>query len=126
MEGEWVRPLYGQGRYGIVPPKAPCIIAICVMQIRLSHHTIIILGDSNQILPASKSREMTTAEASLIGPFSLGKGRFDLFIREKHVHLLQPLVLDGSGRQEWRMRAIWFECVVGFSLCSTQFNLVVS
>ena len=40
---------------------------------------------------------MTTAKTSHVGVFSLGKGRFDLQIRERRVHLLQPLVLDGKG-----------------------------
>ena len=56
-----------------------------------------ILGDSHQLLPATKSRVMTTAEARQVGVFSLGKGCFDLLIRERRVHLLQPHVLDGSG-----------------------------
>ena len=49
---------------------------------------------------------MTTAEACQVGVFSLDRGHFDLIIRECRVHLLQPLVLDGMGRQERRMRAL--------------------
>ena len=40
---------------------------------------------------------MTIAEVSQVGSFSLGKGRFDLLIRERRVHLLQQLMLDGRG-----------------------------
>ena len=40
MEGGRVRPLYGQGRYGVDPQKAPNIVAISVLLIRLPHHTI--------------------------------------------------------------------------------------
>ena len=40
VEGGRVRPSYGQGRYGVVPPRALDIVAMCVMQIRLIHHTI--------------------------------------------------------------------------------------
>ena len=40
MEGGRVSPTYGQRRYGVVPPKAPDIVAISVLQIRLPHLTI--------------------------------------------------------------------------------------
>ena len=33
MEGERVRPSYGEGRFGVVPPRAPYIVAIDVLQI---------------------------------------------------------------------------------------------
>ena len=36
----WCRPSYGQARCGVVPPKAPDIVAIIVVQIRLPHHPI--------------------------------------------------------------------------------------
>ena len=36
---EKLLPLYGQGRYGVVPPKALDIADICVLQIRILHHT---------------------------------------------------------------------------------------
>ena len=39
-QGGRVRPSYGQGRYGVVPPIALDIVAISVMQIRLPHHPI--------------------------------------------------------------------------------------
>ena len=65
------------------------------------------------MLPATKSMVMTTAEASQVGAFSLGKGRFDRLIRERRVHLLQPLVLDGMG-------------AIGTADESTQCSLVVS
>ena len=35
-----VRPSHGQGRYGVVPPRAPDIVDICVLKIRLPHHII--------------------------------------------------------------------------------------
>ena len=38
---------------------------------------------------------MNTAEASQVDAFGIDKGRFDQLIRERHAHLLQPLVLDG-------------------------------
>ena len=38
-EGGWVRPSHGHGRYGVVPPKEPDIIAISVLLIPLPHHT---------------------------------------------------------------------------------------
>ena len=82
------------------------------------------------MLTASKSRVTTTAEASQVGAFSLDKGRFDLLIMERRVHLLQPLVWDGRGGAtgtagESSLCSL-FECVVGLSLSSTQFSLVVS
>ena len=40
VEGGRVRPSHGKGRYGVVSSKAPYIVAICVLQIRLPHHTI--------------------------------------------------------------------------------------
>ena len=44
MYGERLRPSYGQGRYNVVPPRAPEIVDIyiyvCVLQIRLTHHVI--------------------------------------------------------------------------------------
>ena len=40
MEGGRVRPSCGKGRYGVVPPRAPDIVAMSVLQIRLPHHTI--------------------------------------------------------------------------------------
>ena len=60
---------------------------------------------------------------------SLGKGRFDQLNRERRVHLLQPLVMDGrgvTGTADEGSLCSWFEFVVGLSLCSTQFSLVVS
>ena len=49
---------------------------------------------------------MTTAEVSQVSVFTLGKERFDLLIGERRMHRLQPLVLDGSVRLEWWMRAL--------------------
>ena len=49
---------------------------------------------------------ISTEEASQVSAFRLGKGSFDLLIRERRTHLLQSLVLDGRGHQEWRLRAI--------------------
>ena len=39
MEGGRVRPSYGQGRYGVVPPRVPDIAVICVLLIQFLHHT---------------------------------------------------------------------------------------
>ena len=94
-----------------------------------THSAEGILRDSHQMLPVSKSRLMTTAEASQVSAFSLGKGRFDLLIRERRVHLLQPLVLDGrgaTGTADESSQCSRFKYVVGLTLCSTQFSLVVS
>ena len=71
---------------------------------------------------------MTTQEASQVGVLSLGKGRFDLLIMEMRTppsaaHVVWEvttwMAVDSS-------LCSWFECVVGLSLCSTQFSLVVS
>ena len=40
MDDGRVRPSYGQGRYGVVPPSAPDIVAMSVLQIQLPHHTV--------------------------------------------------------------------------------------
>ena len=40
MEGRLVCPLYGQGRYGVVSPRASDMEAISVLQIQLPQHTI--------------------------------------------------------------------------------------
>ena len=59
---------------------------------------------------------MTTAEENQVGAFSLSKGRFDLLIRERRVHLLQPLVLDGrgaTGTTNENTPCSWFEFAVG-------------
>ena len=40
MKGGHVRPWHGHGRYGVVRPKAPDIVAIGVRKIRHPHHTI--------------------------------------------------------------------------------------
>ena len=80
-------------------------------------------------VPAPKSRVKTTAEANQVGEFSVGKGRLDSVIRERQVHLLQPLVLDGmgeTGTAEESSLCSWLKCVVGLSLCSTQFSLLAS
>ena len=58
------------------------------------------------MLPASKSRAETTGGVSQVGAFRLGKGRFDLLIRERRAHLLQTLMVNERGRQERRMRAL--------------------
>ena len=66
------RPSYDQGRYGVIPPRAKDIVAISVLQIQLSLNTIgrrYPHRDSHQMLPASKSRVMTTAEANQVGAF---------------------------------------------------------
>ena len=71
---------------------------------------------------------MTTAEASHVGAFCIGKGRLGLLIREIRVHLLLSLVLDGSGATCTANECSpcsWFKCVVGSSLCSTMLSLVV-
>ena len=72
---------------------------------------------------------MTTAKVSQIGTFHLGKGRFDLLIRERRVHF-QPLVLDvsggGMGTADESSLCCFFGCVVGLRLCCTQFSMVVS
>ena len=51
------------------------------------------------MLPASKSSVMTIAEVGQVGVFHLVKGRFDLLARERPMHLLQLLVLNGQERQ---------------------------
>ena len=71
----------------------------------------------------NNNRVMTTVEASQVGAFSLGKGRFDLLFRERRVHLLQSLLLDGRGATG---TADDNSLCVGLSLCRTQFSLVVS
>ena len=40
MEGGRFRPSHGQGRYGVDLSKAPDIVAISILLIRLPHHTI--------------------------------------------------------------------------------------
>ena len=57
----------------VVPPRAPDIVAICVLQILLHNNKMGDgnLVDSHQMLPASKSRVMTTAETSQVGAFCL-------------------------------------------------------
>ena len=40
VEGGHVYPLYDQGRHGVVPPKAPNIMTISVLQILHPHHAI--------------------------------------------------------------------------------------
>ena len=49
---------------------------------------------------------MNTEEASKVSVFHLGKERFDLLIKERRIHLLQSLVLNGRGREERWMRAL--------------------
>ena len=108
MEGGRVRPSYGQGRYGVVPTRAPDIVDISVLQIRLHRYTIGRRHRRRFPANASSVEEQgdDTAEASQVGAFHLGKGRFDQLIWERRVHLNQPMVLDGRGRQERRMRAL--------------------
>ena len=77
----------------------------------------------------SKSRVVTTAEEHQVGAFSLVKGRYDMLIRERGEHLLQPLVFDGmgaTGTADDLSPNSCVDCVVGLSLCGTQFSLVVS
>ena len=84
---------------------------------------------SLQVLPVSMSRMVTIAEWSHVGALSLGKGRFDLLIRKRRVHLLQPLVLDGwgvTGTSDERSLYSWLECGVGLILCGTQYSLVAT
>ena len=110
VKSERVHPSYDDDRHGVAPPRSPDIEAICVLQIRLPHHVIDgILGDSHQMPPASKNMMMTIADASQVGTFCHGKGRFDLLFSERRMPLLQPLMLDGSGATE---------TVDGSSLCS--------
>ena len=123
MEGGRVRPSHGQGRYGVVPSKAPDIVAISVLLIRLPHHTIG--GRHRRSFPRNaaniEERVMITADASQVGAFSHGKGHFDLIIGERRVHLLQPLVLDEMEATETADESSpcgCFECVVVLNLCS--------
>ena len=106
VEGRRVWPSYGQGRYGVVPPRTPDILAICVQQNRLPHHTI---GRQHpQRFPpnaASVKQQGDDHCESEPSRFRLGKGRFGLLILERCLHL-QPHVLDGRVRQEWRMKAL--------------------
>ena len=86
-----------------------------------------ILGDSPQMLPASRCRAMTTVEGSQVGAFCLGNGHFDL-IRERPMHL-QLLMLDGrvaAGTADKNSSCSCVRCVVGLCLCGTKFSLVVS
>ena len=70
---------------------------------------------------------MTTAEASQVGGFHLGKGCFDLLIRERHIHPLQPLV-DGMGGDDKieSSACSCAQCIVMLSLIDTQSSLVIS
>ena len=90
MEGGRVPLSYGHGHYGVVRQRAPDIVAICVLQIRLPYTQLAdgILADSQLMLPTSKSRMMTTAEANQVGAFRLGKGRSALLVRGRCMHLL--------------------------------------
>ena len=40
LDGGRVLPSHGQSRYCVVPSRAPDIVALSVVQIRLPHHTI--------------------------------------------------------------------------------------
>ena len=55
-----------------------------------------IHGDSHQILLVSKSREMTSEQASHVGAFSHGIGRFYLLVRKGRVRRFQPIRFDGK------------------------------
>ena len=71
---------------------------------------------------------MTTVDTSQVGALRLGKGRFDLLIRKRRVHLLRSMVLDGKGATgtvDESSPYSWFVCVVRLSLCGIQFSLVV-
>ena len=80
------------------------------------------------MLPALKSWVIATAEASQVGALRLGKGQFGLLIRERDMHFHKPSVFDGrgmAGKANGSSLCSWFECVVGLSLCGTQFSLLV-
>ena len=118
VEGGQVRPSYGQGRYGVVPPRALYIVAISVLQIWLPHHTIGSRRPQkfppNAASVEEQGDDHCWSEPSRCLPSwkrtfqSAHKG-------ERHVYLLQPSMLDGRGRQERRMRAI---CVAALSALS--------
>ena len=70
---------------------------------------------------------MTTTEAGQVGGFRLGKGRYDLLIRVRYIHHLQPLMLDGrgaNGTADESSLCRCVQCVVGLSLLRP-FSLVV-
>ena len=131
MKVERVRPSNGQGRYAVIPPTAPDIVALCALQIRLPHHTI---GGWHpwRLPPNAASVEEQDDdhcgnESSRF--ISFGNGRFDLLFMERRVHLLQPRLLDGRAETETADESSpcsYVECVVRLSLCGTQISLVVS
>ena len=81
MEGGRVRLSHSQGRYGVVPPKAPDIVAISVLQIRPTRHTVGTrhpLRFPSYAASVEERRVMANAKASHVGALTLGKRPFDI------------------------------------------------
>ena len=98
MEGGRIHPSCSQCHYGVVPPRTTDMAAkYSANSTSKPQLADGILGDSHQMLPASKSRVMNTAEAIQVGAFHLGKGRFDLLIGERNLHLQLLVFLIGGG-----------------------------
>ena len=125
VEGGRVRPSYIQGRYGVVPPKAPDIVAIIARLIRLQYHTIG-RRHPRRLPPNATSVEEQSDDHCESDPCRCVQS-LQMTFRSAH-HLIQPLAMDGrgAGTSDESSPSTWIECAVELSLCSTEFSLMVS
>ena len=104
VESGQFRPSYDQGRYCVVPSKAPGIVITSVRQIRLPHHTIGRYHP-RRFPPNAASVETLGDDHCGSEPcqcIQLWQKSFRS-VHQGRLHRLQPLVLDVWGRQERRM-----------------------
>ena len=128
VESWRVRPSYGQGRYGVVPLRAPNIVAISFLQIRLPHHTI---GRRRFPPNAASVKEQGDDHCGNEPSRCLQSWQRTFW----SAHLGEMCTPPSAVRVGWEgatgavdesSPCCLFECVVGVSRCSTQFSLLVS
>ena len=131
MEGGRVRPSYGQGRYGVVPPRAPFIASISVLQIPLPHNTIG--RRRSRRFPSTAASDEEQGDDHCGSEPSRYVQSWQRAYRSAHqgeTYTPQSAVRVGwQGATETADESSpysWLECVVGLCLCSTQFSLEVS
>ena len=131
MEGGRVRPSHGQGRYGVAPPKTQVIVAICVLQIRLPHHSISRRHPRR--FPTSAASDEEHGDDHCGSEPSRCVQSWQRTFRS--AHQLVTCTPPSTSCVGWEgatvtvdesSPCIWSECVVGLSLCSTQISLVVN
>ena len=129
--GELVRPSYGQGRYGVVPPRAQNIAATSALQTLSPLHTIGRVHP-RRLLPNAASVEEQGDDHCGSESCRYAQSWLRMLRSDYQGDTCTPpsaarVGCEGAtGTADEISPCSWLECVVWLSLCSTLFSLVVS